>query len=372
MLKKLFNQKLIKYLGVFYAIVTFVQALNSSYFKAKGYFTHYAWIDIWVYTPISDWTSVMIFMVFSSYITKRMHANNINLKLIFAIHFLLSLGLTIFLMTTVSIKTSLVSGNFDTIMKNITFSYYIPYLDICFLTYFSMLSIIYGHHYITKIKDSENQKTKLQTQLISTKMNILKAQLHPHFVFNTLNSISSLIVVDKKKSQTLIANFIDLFKGILQNKETHLTSLHNELTLLDKYIGIIIERFSDHLIIKKNIDKSLKDALIPNMLLQPLLENAIKHGYSYEKTELVINLTISKKDDNLIITIINNGTLLKKKYRELLKNGIGLKNTNDRLHNLFENNFDFIVKNNETKSGVETFIKIPYLTSKKIEPSYIQ
>ncbi|HHC80134.1 MAG TPA: hypothetical protein ENK46_09650 [Flavobacteriia bacterium] len=365
MFKKSFNLRLIKYLGIFYAIIAIVQALNSSYFKMKGYFPNYTWLDIWVYTVLSDWTTVMVYMIFVSYLTKKMHQKKLNINLIFIIHFFLSLLLNLVLMTSVLFKNFLVSGDIEKITKTISVNYFLSYIDITFLTYFSMLSIIYGYYYIKKIKTSENQKTKLQTQLVSIKMNMLKAQLHPHFVFNTLNSISSLITVDKEKSQVLITNFIDLFKGILKTKEELLIPVQRELNLLDKYISIIIERFSDHLTIQKNIDVNTLEVLIPNMLLQPLLENAIKHGYSYENTKLIIKLSIYKNADYLIILIENNGQLLKNEFYQLLKKGIGLKNTQERLHNLFGGNFEFIVKNNNDNSGVITFIKIPYQTLKK-------
>ncbi len=364
MFKKQFDFILIKYLGIFYAVFTIIEALSASYLKTIGYYSHYSWLNVWVYTIIFDWITVMIYMIFVSYLTKKIHQKKINIKLILAIHFLLALFLNFFLLTVILFKNNLFKNNIEGVNRTASVSYYLYYIDLTFLIYFSMLSIIYGYYYIKKIKAGENQKTKLQTQLVSTKMNMLKAQLHPHFVFNTLNSISSLITVDKEKSQALIIDFIDLFKGILKTKDELLIPLHKELNLLDKYINIIAERFSDHLTIQKFIEINLSNVLIPNMLLQPLIENAIKHGYSYEKTELVIKLSIYKSINHLIISIKNNGKLIENEFSVLLEKGIGLKNTYDRLHNLFENDFDFIVKNNDTESGVETYIKIPYQIAK--------
>ncbi|MGV6828293.1 MAG: sensor histidine kinase [Flavobacteriales bacterium] len=247
-------------------------------------------------------------------------------------------------------------------MNNVTFRHFMLVIDLNFLVYFAMLGIIYGYYYLQKIKGIEAQKNRLQQQLINSKMNVLKSQLHPHFVFNTLNSISSLIDIDKNKSQNLIADFGDLFRGILEIKNEHLIPLEKEINLLDKYIDIISVRFSDHLIINKNIEEELKDCLVPNMIIQPLLENAIKHGYSYNKTNLIIDLSIFKKEKYLIIIIENDGDLLNEKFNELLGLGTGIRTTQERLYTLFGSNFKFILKNNKAKTGVLAFIKIPLKT----------
>ena len=109
-----------------------------------------------------------------------------------------------------------------------------------------------------------------------TNLNMLKAQLHPHFIFNTLNSISALVEIDKEKSQNLIADFGDLFRDILEFKDENLIPLRKELEILDKYIAIISVRFSDHLSIEKEIENDVENELVPHMLLQPMVENAIK------------------------------------------------------------------------------------------------
>lgn len=360
MLKKIIDLKLIKYLAIYYAIIALIGGAKKSFYKIKGYYSDtYTWFDMWVYDVLFDWFAVMIFMIFVAYITKKMQVSNMNLKLVFLIHFLLSLILSFFIFISASFFVFLILGDITRVARNTTFRHFMLYIDINFLIYFSMLSIIYGYYYIKKIHASETQKTKLQTQLVSTKMNILRAQLHPHFVFNTLNSISSLIVIDKNKAQFLITAFSDLFKGVLEIKNGYFIPLHKELNLLDKFIDIISARFSDHILIQKNIEANLESVQIPNMLLQPLLENTIKHGYSYEKTELSIKLSINKSTNYLIILIENDGKLLKDKFSKLLKKGIGLKNTYERLFTLYGDDFEFNIRNNITKSGVEAFIKIP-------------
>jgi LytS/YehU family sensor histidine kinase len=180
-------------------------------------------------------------------------------------------------------------------------------------------------------------------------------------MFNTLNSISSLIEIDIEKSQNLIADFGDLFRDILASTDDHLIPLNQEISMLNKYIEIVSVRFSDHLNISIDVDENLLDALVPSLLLQPLLENTIKHGYSYSNTELKVKISIYKQKKYLFIRIENNGALLKDSLEDLMNKGIGLKNTFDRLTTLFNDDFQFNLKNNHDETGVETIIKIPYV-----------
>jgi LytS/YehU family sensor histidine kinase len=209
------------------------------------------------------------------------------------------------------------------------------------------------------VRNIEIQKAQIETHLANANLNMLKAQLHPHFIFNTLNSISALVEIDKEKSQNLIADFGDLFRDILDFKDENLIPLQKELALLDKYIAIISVRFSDHLSIEKEIQKDIENELVPHMLLQPMFENALKHGYGYNSTELNVSLKIYKNNDYLFIEIENDGELLTQPYEELLQNGTGLKNTQDRLKTLYGNEVSFKVENNKSNTGVVTFIKIP-------------
>lgn len=363
LLKKNIDVKLLKYLTLFYTFLTLISLIKKSYFKnlEEGRFTSYSWFELIAYNVFLDWLVVIIFMTFISILTKKMFDKNLSVKVIASIHLILSFFIGYFIFFTTSLILY-ITGYYTTIdfaMTNVTFRHFMIVVDLNFLFYFAMLGIIYSYYYTKRIKNIEIQKATLQTQLISTKMNVLKSQLHPHFVFNTLNSISSLIEIDTEKSQNLIADFGDLFRGILEIKDEHLIPLEKDLSLLDKYIDIISVRFSDHLTIKKNIENGIKNTLVPNMIIQPLIENAIKHGYSYHKTELIIELSIYKKSNYLIIVIKNDGKLLDKTFNQLIKKGFGLKNTQERLQTLFNADFEFIIRNNKDNSGVEAFIKFP-------------
>jgi sensor histidine kinase YesM len=295
MIKRLIDFKLLLYIAIYYALVTFVSIIKFSIYKFKGYVDHLTWDDIWLGNGLYDWISVLIYMIFINYITKKFLKKRTNKLIVLLFHLISSFLIGYFIFIVAGFIVALQISDLSHILRNTNFDHFMRVIDLNFLVYFSMLSIIYAYHYVVKIKDLENQSIKLQSQLISTKMNVLKAQLHPHFVFNTLNSISSLIEIDKKIAKNLINDFGNLYENIIESKDENSIPLEKELSFLNKYIDIISVRFSDHLTIHKKIEKEIGKILVPNMILQPLLENAIKHGYTYDITSLIIELIIKKK-----------------------------------------------------------------------------
>ncbi len=225
-----------------------------------------------------------------------------------------------------------------------------------FLGYVGFVSIIYSYYYIARSTKMELQRAQLSEQLMNIRMEALKSQLNPHFLFNTLNSISALIQEDQKKAQDMIANLGDLLREILILKDENLIPLHQEIKVLEKYIDIMMVRFSDHLDFNIKIEENCVNMLVPCMLIQPIIENSLKHGYSYGTTSLRVKLQIHEKDDKLIIHIENDGKSLDKNK---LNNGTGLRNIKERLITLYNHDSEFLFNNVKGNKGVFTMIKIP-------------
>jgi len=184
--------------------------------------------------------------------------------------------------------------------------------------------------------------------------------MNPHFIFNTLNDISSLIDIDKEEAQKNIANLSDLLREIIDSKRDNVIPLKKELYILDKYIDLVLTRFSEDVIINKKINNRLGNVYVPNLIIQSIIENSIKHGFSYKIKSLKIDLEISKKENNLLIRVKNNGKYLNEEFTDLLNKGSGLKNISDRLTNIYgEGNYSFFVKNRVDGQGVLTEISIP-------------
>ena len=242
-------------------------------------------------------------------VTKKMIINNYKWRYIILIHFVFSLIYVFLIYLSGNLYNFLIyGGQLEVFSKRILYG-----ANLNFLGYVGFVSIIYSYYYINKTTQIGLQKAQLSEQLINVKMEVLKSQLNPHFLFNTLNSISSLIKEDTHKAQHMIGNLGDLLRDILLLKNENRIPLYKEIIILNKYIEIMKIRFSDHLSIKINIEEHVNNALIPTMLIQPIIENSFKHGYSYNFTELEVKLDIYEKDKKLVIQIENNGTLIKEK-----------------------------------------------------------
>lgn len=370
MLKKWIDIKLLKYLAVFYTFVVLLVQFKKSYWKVQGTSSYgpLSWGQLFNYGVFVDWLVVIFFMAFISRLTKIMFEKwgAGGWKKIIGVHLFFSffIGYVIFFVTAL-ITFLIGKATFAEASRYISFNHFVAVVEVNFLIYFAMIGIINVYFYIKKVRNMEVQKAQMETHLAQANLNTLKAQLHPHFIFNTLNSISALVEIDREKTQNLIADFGDLLRDILEFKDENLIPLQNELALLEKYINVISARFSDHLHIEREIQETSASVLVPPLLLQPLVENSIKHGYGPNTTELCINIRIYISERFLIIEIENNGQPMAQPFDTLLQKGTGLKNTSDRLKTLYGTAATFSMANHEQKDGVITLLKIPLMGALK-------
>lgn len=361
-LKKYIDLKLILLLAGFYAMFDLVFIARSAYMRAiypKEVFE--PWFDFLVFNILIDFLVVVIYMTLIAISTKRFLYKNYSWVNIIIIHTIFSIliGLIIRLIfDLVGIATGQIPVSEYQLAESLHRFMYVIHLN--FLIYFAMVFIIYTYYYVKQVKEAEKQRRMLETQLVNTRMKMLSSQLQPHFLFNTLNSIAVLADFDKEKAKDTIADLSDFLREILYNRNENEITLEKELRTLEYYLNILNVRFSDHLTIIKNIDENLLNKMVPALLLQPLIENSIKHGYSYDHTDLTIEVSVKAKNNYLVIRVSNNGKAIASKHEELLDNGMGLANINDRLRNLYQNDYFFEVSNtSESGGGVKTIIKIP-------------
>lgn len=355
-MKKIFSDRLFKLLFVFCLFYSFLMFCRNSLLKYNGVgHQDSSWGTLFFDNMIIENIFNVMLILFIIYVTKILISRKSNWYLIFLIHLLLSI-LTVIIIFLIYDFYLLYIKNFS---FDRTFHYYLisitDYSNTHFLIYFINVFIIYTYYYINKTKDIELEKANLKRQLSDVKVNILKYQLHPHFFFNTLNSVSQLIEVDKTLAQNTLADFSDLLRDIVYLKDTNFLNLGKEIDILKRYLAIMSIRFSDDLKINLEVQEGLDDILIPSLMIQPILENSFKHGYSYENTSLKIDILIKKNNENLQIIIKNDGELLPEK----VSYGTGLKNTIERLKTLYEENFKFSIKNNIDNTGVIAEIIFP-------------
>lgn len=223
------------------------------------------------------------------------------------------------------------------------------------ILYYGVTLLIY--HLIIYNRELEAKKlneTQLNLLVKESELNVLRSQLNPHFLFNSLNSISSLTISDPDRARDMIIKLSEFLRYALRHGEREKTRLAEEIKNIDLYLEIEKIRFGEKLVFVKEIDPECEEGLIPNMILQPLFENAVKYGV-YESTDPVsIILSCQRITDGLELTIRNNydpGQVTRKGA------GIGLKNVRNRLLLIYSR--DDLLKVNRSGNIFEVRLTIP-------------
>lgn len=225
--------------------------------------------------------------------------------------------------------------------------------------YWAVLGIYQVVRYYRKYRERELTTSKLETQLAQSRLQVLKGQLQPHFLFNTLNAISELIYKDREAAEAMIGDLSDLLRLSFEKLEVQEISLKQELEFLKKYLEIEQMRFHDRLRVEMKISPDTLDACVPNMILQPLVENAIKHGIAPRGAGGKIEIGAVRHNGSLELSVADDGIGVPFKDLESLNEGVGLSNTRRRLKHLYGEGQKFVLKNAGT-SGLEVNLTIPF------------
>ncbi len=360
------DRNLILLLAGFYTLFNVVYLVKKAYFRSQfpGMDTE-PWSDFLLYTVLTDWVVVMAFMTLIAISTKKLLSLKYSWTRIISLHIFLSIIIGVFI-HIVFLFVGFLSGYIDLAAYDfeISIQSFMSVVDLNFLIYSSMILMIYTYYYIKRVKKVEKQRSLLESQLVKAKMKMLSSQLQPHFLFNTLNSIAVLTELDAPKAKDTIADLSDFLREILYSGDSNFIPLEKELNTLKHYLNILEVRFSEDLKIESCIDERLLKVNIPAFIFQPLIENSIKYGYSYDHPELVVKYSVCKENNKIVIKVENNGAPLLKPPGMLMENGIGLSNIKDRLKNIYGDNFVFRIGNKEIVNGkipgVETIIIIPH------------
>ncbi len=192
--------------------------------------------------------------------------------------------------------------------------------------------------YYEDIQEKEIKASQLETQLAQAQMQALKMQLQPHFLFNTLNAIVTLVHKNPDQAEEMIVRLSNFLRLTLMSSGKQIVALKEELSFVKAYLEIEEVRFEGKLQYIEHVPAEFYDAHVPMLLLQPLIENAIKHGISKYAAATVLEVHAHSKDDFLIIIVKNNGESLDSARESIQEKGIGLANTRARLEALYGNN----------------------------------
>ena len=245
-------------------------------------------------------------------------------------------------------------------------------------TYVPIVLIAHAVLYYRRFRDRELRASELQTQLAKNRLQALKSQLQPHFLFNTLHSISALMLTDVRAADRMMTRLSDLLRMSLENDALQITTLSRELEFVTAYLEIEKVRFGERLSIVLDIPSDTLDAQIPHLLLQPLVENAVRHGISRRSSEGEIQISSKHDERELYLRIKDNGPGIHTAEGRSGRDGLGLRTTRERLRTLYGDDHDLDIRSTPG-CGLEVEIRLPFrvegrpliyeLESKPAEPA---
>jgi two-component system, LytTR family, sensor kinase len=244
--------------------------------------------------------------------------------------------------------------------KILTFSYLFHMLALTYcisnvFKYWAIVLIHLGWQYYQRNRERERQNMALKAELAQARLQALRMQINPHFLFNTLNTISALIHENPNVADRMIVRLSELLRRTLDRSDTQEVPLREEIAFLKDYLEIEQTRFGDRLAVDFRIERDAQDLMVPYLVLQPLVENAIRHGIEPHEEPGRIEVTANRNGDVLELKVVDNGDGMNSSAD---REGIGLSNTRSRLSHLYGERASFELIN-RPGGGLEARLHIP-------------
>jgi two-component system LytT family sensor kinase len=270
-----------------------------------------------------------------------------------AVHLALHYGMMILMERTIYTPGYLIDGFGKYLFARFTWR---------IMVYFIVLIACHALEWQRRFHDQQQLASQLKTQLAMAQLEALKMQLHPHFFFNALHSISELMHHDIRAADNMMVRLADFLRITLANSGSQQIPLEKEIEFLQCYLDIEQVRFRDRLNIVLNIDEKTRSALVPNLILQPIVENAIRHGIAQKSAQGVIRISSAIMEHMLRLEVRDNGPGLRanQSQQDVFNSGLGLSNTKDRLFHLYGSSHAFEITQ-PAEGGVRVMIELPLI-----------
>jgi two-component system, LytTR family, sensor kinase len=217
------------------------------------------------------------------------------------------------------------------------------------------------------------ESARLEAQLAEARLDSLRRQLDPHFLFNTLNAISSLVERDPRGVRRMISRLGELLRYSIEGSGEQEITLRKEMELLQRYLDIMQVRFQGRLEVERRVDDAALDALVPNLILQPLVENAFKHGVDRIQGTGRIEILASREGDDVVLRVRDNGPGVNGEGNAEALRGIGLRNTMERLEQLYGDDSRFTLRSLDGDApGAEAEVRVPYHTKDDLRSGSVE
>ena len=275
------------------------------------------------------------------------------------LHFLFSVALVSTLIALHFLVYMILAGRASSITPLRLFGYVYPNLDRWILLYWFIFLMSHAFNYYNSYRKGELKASQLRTQLVQSQLEALKMQVQPHFLFNTLHSISALLSKDTEGARKMITRLGDFLRLTLENSGSMEVTLQQEIEFLNGYLEIERIRFQDRLTTEIKIDPTVLDVQVPNLILQPIVENAMRHAVGNSRSGHV-EITAAPRNGALHIEVKDNGPGLQvdRAFEARRGKGLGLANTQARLVGLYGTAARFEMLNRPS-GGLTVTIEIP-------------
>jgi two-component system LytT family sensor kinase len=231
-------------------------------------------------------------------------------------------------------------------------------LDWSLMVYAVIVGVSHAVAYYHELQERKLKAAQLETRLIEARLKTLEAELHPHFLFNTLHAISTLVHRDPESADRMISRLSDLLRITFDRSGEPTVSLQEEMDFLQKYLDIEQTRFQDRLTVHVTVEPDALEGDVPRMILQPLVENAIKHGIAGRSGGSQIRITAGLAGGRLWMQVRDNGAGLQVRTLNALRTGVGLSNTRARLDCLYGRHYR--LEFSDRQGGLSVLIEIPF------------
>lgn len=286
-------------------------------------------------------------------------ASQLSKRVLF--HIPICIGWMLIFATLNTLTIGVLEGEFP----EISFSFIINHFYWNLLIYWLIMGVYWIKDYYTEFKEQELKSTRLERNLTEARLQALQDRLHPHFLFNALNTISAYMEKDAKTARRMIANLAELLRFSLDHTKNQKISLAQELFFLDCYLEIEQMRFNDQLTVHRAVDPDAMEVQVPSFILQPLVENSIRHGINPRNAPGSVEIRIKPHNGQLHIKVKDDGVGLPESFIINGHSGVGISNTTERLKQIYGQEHHFSINNRPGNKGVVVDIKIPFHSTVK-------
>lgn len=238
---------------------------------------------------------------------------------------------------------------------------FVPTFTLDLFIYAAIVAAVHARDSQREVRERERRAALLEVQLVQAQLRALKMQLHPHFLFNTLHAIHALMEEDVRKASRMLTLLSELLRAALDDPDAQAVPLRQELAFVERYLEIHRIRFGDRLEVALDVDPDVLDALVPHLMLQPLVENALVHGAAPNGRRSRVTVRAWRRGDALSVAVMDNGPGMAAIPPKRGRTGIGLTNTEQRLRKIYGDAYQ--MRHDEAPGGgLALTLTLPFYT----------